>query len=98
MTLDDLARLLGLIPVLEGKIDRLTATVERLAQSTPAQFLSVAEAAKRTGLCEWTIRRMAKAQELVSRRAGRRLLIDAASLKATDSATVARLGREARQS
>jgi excisionase family DNA binding protein len=78
------------------ELRELRATVERLAQSTPAQFLSVAEAAKRTGLCEWTIRRMAKAQELVSRRAGRRLLIDSSSLKATDPATVNRLAREAR--
>jgi excisionase family DNA binding protein len=85
----------ALAPVL-AELASLRQQVTALVQSSPPQFFSVAEAAKRAGLCEWTIRRMAKAGELVSRRAGRRLLIDSSSLKATDPGTVSRLSREAR--
>lgn len=96
MNLDDLARLLGLIPTLEGKIDHLTATVEKLVQASPPQFLSVAEFAQRNGICQATVRRQAKAGALVCRWVGRRCLISASALRPADPATVARLAREAR--
>jgi len=75
------------------RIDRLTALVEELR---PAQWLSVDETAKRLSCSTQTVTTMCARGELTHRRAGRRLLIDSSSLKATDPADVARLSREAR--
>lgn len=76
------------------RIDRLTALVEELR---PAQWLSVDETARRLSCSAQTVTAMAKRGELVHRRAGRRLLVSAESIRPTDPATVARLAREARQ-
>jgi excisionase family DNA binding protein len=74
-------------------IERLTALVEELR---PAQWLSVDETAKRLACSTQTVVAMVHRGELVHRRAGRRLLIAAASLRPADRSTVARLAREAR--
>lgn len=75
------------------RIDRLTALVEELR---PAQWLSVDETAKCLACSTQTVTAMVKCGELAHRRAGRRLLIDAASLRPADPATVSQLAREAR--
>jgi excisionase family DNA binding protein len=82
-------------PVLT-ELATLREQVAILVQSSPPQMLSVAEAAKRMGTCAATIRRMCASGELAHRRCGRRVLVDSAALRPTDSATVARLSREAR--
>jgi excisionase family DNA binding protein len=82
----------ALAPVVT-ELRELRATVEALR---PPQFISVDEAAKRLDVSTQTITAMCKRGELVHRRAGRRLLISAASLKTPDPATVARLAAEAR--
>ena len=75
------------------RIDRLTALVEELR---PAQWLSVDETAKRLSCSIQTITAMCKRGELVHRRAGRRLLISAESIRPTDPAEIATLARTAR--
>lgn len=75
------------------ELRELRAAVDALR---PPQFISVDEAAKRLDVSTQTITAMCKRGELAHRRAGRRVLIDAASLRPTDPATVARLVREAR--
>jgi excisionase family DNA binding protein len=80
------------------RIDRLTALVEGLR---PAQWLSVGETAKYLACSTQTVTAMVKRGELTHRRAGRRLLISAESIRPTDPAeiaTLARTAREARQS
>ena len=96
MNLDETLRSIVAVEVapLVQRIDRLTALVEELR---PAQWLSVDEAARRLGISTQTVTVMCKRGELAHRRAGRRLLVDAASLRPTDTATVSRLAREARQ-
>lgn len=79
-------------PIL-AELRDLRATVEALR---PPQFISVDEAAKRLDVSTQTITAMCKRGELVHRRAGRRLLVSAESIRPTDPATVARLAREAR--
>ncbi len=96
MTIDDLVRLLGLIPSIVDRLDRQNELLGRLVAASPPQMLSVAEAAKRMGTCAATIRRMCAANELAHRRAGRRLLIDASALRPTDPAQIATLARAAR--
>ena len=77
------------------ELRELRATVERLVQASPAQFLSVSEFAQRTGLCQATVRRQAKAGALVCKWVGRRCLISATALRPVDPATVCQLAREA---
>jgi excisionase family DNA binding protein len=50
--------------------------------AVPPQMISVADAAKRTGLCEATIRRQIKDGEIRCKRVGRRVLVDVSSLRA----------------
>jgi excisionase family DNA binding protein len=75
------------------RIDRLTALVEELR---PAQWLSVDKTAKCLACSTQTVTAMCARGELQHRRAGRRLLIAAASLRPAAPATVNRLAREAR--
>jgi excisionase family DNA binding protein len=51
----------------------------------PPQMTSVADAAKRTGLCEKTIRKLVRDGELRSKRAGSRVLVDVSSLPSFDT-------------
>jgi excisionase family DNA binding protein len=79
---------------LVSELRELRAAVETLR---PPQFISVDEAAKRLDVSTQTITAMCKRGELVHRRAGRRVLVSAESIRPTDPATVARLSREARR-
>ena len=76
------------------RIDRLTALVEELR---PAQWLSVDETARRLSCSAQTVTSMCARGELAHRRAGRRLLVSAESIRPTDPGTVATLVRIARQ-
>jgi excisionase family DNA binding protein len=78
---------------LVSELRDLRATVEALR---PPQFISVGETARRLSCSTQTIIAMVKRGELVHRRAGRRLLVSAESIRPVDPATVARLSREAR--
>ncbi len=67
-----------------------------MTESTPADtaiFLSTAQAATRLGLCETNIRKMAREGILDGRKAGARLLISAASIRAF-AASLPRVGKE----
>ena len=96
MTIDDLARLLGMIPAIIERLDKQNELLGRLAAAAPPRFVSVDEAAQMLGICKWSVRKQAAAGVLVSRRAGRRLLISADSIRPTDPSEIARLSREAR--
>lgn len=100
MTLDDLARLLGLIPAILDNQTKLLDRFDRLAAATPAQLepelLSVRQYAQRAGLSQCTIRRRISDGTLRVLRVGGSIRIPAASLRPTDPATVSRLAREAR--
>ena len=75
----------------------LRADLAEVRASLPPRMLSVREAARAMGVSTQTITAMAKRNEIASRRAGRRLLISAVSLRPTDPARVAELAREARR-
>ncbi|MGB8294731.1 MAG: helix-turn-helix domain-containing protein [Polyangia bacterium] len=96
MNLDEVLRAAVAAEVgpLVQRIDRLTALVEALR---PAQWLSVDETAKRLSCSPQTVTAMAKRGELIFRRAGRRLLVSAESIRPADPAEISRLSREARQ-
>ena len=53
-----------------------------IRKALPPRMISVAEAAKALAVDPQTVRAMCKRGDLAHRRAGRRLLIDAASLRA----------------
>jgi excisionase family DNA binding protein len=74
----------------------IRAELAEVRATLPPRMLSVAEAAERMGVSTQTIAAMGRRGDIVTRRAGRRVLVDAASLRPTDPATVARAAREAR--
>jgi excisionase family DNA binding protein len=76
-----------------AEIRELRTIVESLQ---PPQFVSVDEAAKRLSCSPQTVVAMVKRNELVSRRAGRRLLVDSSSLKPAAPAAIAAAARAAR--
>jgi hypothetical protein len=73
---------IALIPALVERIEHLTGIIESMAS--------------RLGVDPRTCVAMSERGEIVTRRAGRRVLVDAASLRPADPSTVARLAREAR--
>jgi excisionase family DNA binding protein len=81
------------------RIDRLTALVESLASSMPEPkpWLSLKAAAERMGVDPRTVQAMAERGELITRRAGRRVLVDVSSLRPRDSAEISQLARSARR-
>jgi len=95
MTVDESLRSLVAAEVapLALRIERLAALVEKLQ---PPQFVSIDETAKRLSCSAQTVTAMCRRGELVHRRAGRRVLVDASSLRPADPSTVSRLSREAR--
>jgi hypothetical protein len=87
---------IALIPALVERIEHLTGIIESMASRLPSQWLSLREASERMGVDPRTCVAMSERGEIVTRRAGRRVLVDAASLRPADPSTVARLAREAR--
>jgi excisionase family DNA binding protein len=92
------AAVVDAVAPLAGEIRDLRTEVAALRATSLPQFISVDEAATRLDVVPLTIRRMVARGEVVHRRAGRRILIDASSLRPADPATVASLARIARQS
>jgi excisionase family DNA binding protein len=86
----------AIAPVL-AELRAARADLAEVRASLPPRMLSVREAAEAMGVSTQTIAAMAKRNEIASRRAGRRLLISAASLRPTDPARGAELAREARR-
>lgn len=85
------------IAPLADAVRDLTAQVEALRAAAPSRWLSVADTAERLGVDRQTVRAMAADGRLVSRRAGRRILIDSASIRPVSPAVVSRLAIEARR-
>lgn len=85
----------ALAPVL-AKLEAVDAKMDRILAALPSSWLSLKEAAHTLGCDPRTVTAMAARGECITRRAGRRVLVDAASLRPVDPATVARLSREAR--
>ena len=85
----------ALVPVLE-ELRQVRLELAEVKASLPPRFVSLKEAARAMGVDTRTIAAMAARGELVTRRAGRRVLVDAASLRPLAREMVAELVREAR--
>ena len=100
MTLDETLRaaVAAEMAPLVRQLAELRAAVEalRTPATSESELLSVAQAAKRCGLSQCTVRRRISDGSLPSTRIGASIRIPAASLRPTDPATVSRLAREAR--
>lgn len=81
-------------------VTQLRAVRSELAEvraSLPPRFVSLKEAARALGCDPRTVAAMGERGEIITRRAGRRVLVDAASLRPTNRATVAERARSARE-
>jgi hypothetical protein len=87
----DVAELLVELRAVRAEVAALSA---RLPSAQP--WISLRAAAERLGVDPRTITAMGERGELVTRRAGRRVLVDAASLRPTARATVQALADAAR--
>jgi len=85
----------ALAPVLV-ELRAARAELAEIRAVLPPRFVSLKEASERMGVDPRTCVAMSERGEIVTRRAGRRVLVDAASLRPADPSTVARLAREAR--
>jgi hypothetical protein len=99
MTLDTaLAEVVGaaMAPLAE-QIDRLASEVAALRAATPSQWISQARASELLGISVQTVTAMGRRGEIVTRKAGRRVLVDARSLRPATPEKVATLACEARR-
>lgn len=87
-----------MIAAVLAKLEAVDAKLDRILAALPPRFVPLKEAAELLACDPRTIVAMGERGEVVTRRCGRRIVVDAASLRPADPATVARLGREARQS
>lgn len=85
----------ALAPVLV-ELRAARAELAEIRAVLPPRFVSLKEASERMGVDPRTCVAMSERGEIVTRRAGRRVLVDVASLRPIDRATVAALAREAR--
>lgn len=81
---------------LAAELRGLRAEVAALRAASPSKWLSQQRAAELLDVDVQTIRAMRDRGELVFRKAGRRIVIDSASLKPADPAEISRLAAEAR--
>jgi len=88
-TTDHVAAVLAKMEALDAKLDRVLAAL-------PPRSISLKEAARALAVDVQTARAMCDRGELVWRRCGRRIVVDASSLRPADRDTVTRLAREAR--
>ena len=78
-------------------VARLESRLDALAAGQAPRLLTIAAAAEAAHVSTCTMRRWEREQVVRSVRRGRRVLIDADSLRPTDAAEVDRLAREAQQ-
>jgi hypothetical protein len=88
-TTADIDRVLAVVVALRADLAEVRA-------SLPPRMISLADAARALAVDVQTARAMCDRHELTWRRCGRRIVVDAASLRPSDPETVARLSREAR--
>lgn len=81
---------------LVAAIRELRAEVAALRSVSPPQWLSQIRAAELLGCSVQTVAAMGRRGEVVTRHAGRRVLVDAASLRGQGENEIARLARQAR--
>ena len=86
----------ALAPVLE-ELQALRAEVAEVRACLPPRFVDLKTAAGALGCDPQTVRSMCDRRELVWRKAGRRILIDAASLRSPSREQIAELARAARE-
>jgi len=85
----------ALAPVV-AELRELRVKVEALCVASPPTLVTVGEACRLTGLSPATVRRRIADGTMPSRRIGRSVRVDLASLRPTDPATVTALAAEAR--
>jgi hypothetical protein len=81
---------------IETKLDRILDELAQVRASLPPRMISLADAARALACDVQTVRAMCDRSELVWRRCGRRIVVDAASLRPTDRAEISALARSAR--
>ncbi len=96
MTGADLATTADLERVL-AELRELRAELAAMAARLPTTWVSLTEAAEQMGVDPRTVRAMGERGEIVTRKAGRRSLVDLASLRPTDKGEIAELARKARE-
>jgi hypothetical protein len=79
-----------------AEVRALRDEVRAIRASLPPRFVPLKDAAELLACDPRTITAMGERGEIIIRRCGRRIVVDAGSLRPTDPATVARLVREAR--
>jgi len=72
------------------------AELAALRAVSPIQWISQARAAELLGCSIQTVAAMAKRKDILTRRAGRRVLVDSASLRPASAEQIAELARQAR--
>jgi hypothetical protein len=87
---------IALIPAMFEELRAQRATIEAMASRLPSQWLSLRDAAERMGVDPRTVVSMGERGDIVTRRAGRRVLVDASSLRPVDRTTVQALADAAR--
>lgn len=96
MTGADLATV-GHIDAVLAELREVRAELAAVREALPSRWLNLGEAAELLGVDARTVSAMAKRGELVTRRAGRRVLVAASSLRPVDAAAIAALAAEARR-
>lgn len=95
MTGSELATTADVAQVL-AELAAVRAELAAMAARLPSTWVSLTEAAERMGVDPRTIAAMAKRGELVTRKAGRRIVVDASSMRPRDAGEIAELARKAR--
>lgn len=92
----DLATAADIATIL-AELHAVRAELAAVSARLPSQWLSLHDAAERMGVDPRTIVSMGARGDIVTRHAGRRVLVDAASLRPTDRAKISALAAEARR-
>lgn len=78
------------------EVRALRTELAAMAARLPTTWVPLVDAAERMGVDPRTVVSAIQRGDVIGRRVGRRWLIDAASLRPTDRATIAELARQAR--
>jgi hypothetical protein len=81
-----------------AELREMRAELAQVRAALPTTWISLRDAAQRMGVDPRTVAAMGERGEIVTRRAGRRWLVDAASLKTRDPAEISEMARKARTS